>query len=149
MLNFFHLLFVCWIALRFAEQGRKVILIEREEEMGDRIVGELMQPGGFECMKRMGMGDVLVDERVNSVDVKGYTVVFPPSERDGSETVLSYPLKRPNSMLTHFGFFNDVPEEGDGRDVIGKSFHHHRVVNILREKCRNSSNISFILVDNL
>ena len=48
------------VAYRLAEdQKRKVTIIEKEKWMGDRIVGELMQPGGYECLKRLGLGDIL------------------------------------------------------------------------------------------
>lgn len=42
-------------AKAFAEDGRKVLLLERDLSEPDRIVGELMQPGGMNALKKLGM----------------------------------------------------------------------------------------------
>jgi squalene monooxygenase len=103
-----------------------------------------MQPGGCECLKRLGLGDVLTDERIDAIDVHGYTIVFPPDEREGMETLLEYPAHLPTNPLEDFGINLPEAKDGEPRDVIGKSFHHHRVVNVMREKCREHPNITFI-----
>ena len=51
----------CAAAKRFSDQGRKVLLIERELSKPDRIVGELMQPGGIDALKLMGMEKCAID----------------------------------------------------------------------------------------
>ena len=38
-----------------ARDGRKVCLIERDMSEPDRIVGELLQPGGFHALKKLGL----------------------------------------------------------------------------------------------
>lgn len=43
----------------FAADGRSVMLIERDWSEPDRIVGELLQPGGLEALQRLGLGGVL------------------------------------------------------------------------------------------
>jgi squalene monooxygenase len=35
--------------------GRRVLLLERELSQPDRIVGELLQPGGYLLLKRLGL----------------------------------------------------------------------------------------------
>jgi squalene monooxygenase len=45
----------CAAAKAFAEDGRKVLLLERDLSEPDRIVGELMQPGGIQALKELGM----------------------------------------------------------------------------------------------
>jgi squalene monooxygenase len=45
----------CAAAKAFAEDGRKVLLLERDLKEPDRIVGELMQPGGMNALKELGM----------------------------------------------------------------------------------------------
>ena len=43
------------MATSLARDGRKVLLIERDWSQPDRIVGELLQPGGFRALKRLGL----------------------------------------------------------------------------------------------
>lgn len=45
----------CAAAKAFGEDGRKVLLLERDLKEPDRIVGELMQPGGMQALKQLGM----------------------------------------------------------------------------------------------
>jgi squalene monooxygenase len=45
----------CAAAKAFGEDGRKVLLLERDLSEPDRIVGELMQPGGMHALKELGM----------------------------------------------------------------------------------------------
>lgn len=45
----------CAAAKAFGEDGRKVLLLERDLSEPDRIVGELMQPGGIQALKALGM----------------------------------------------------------------------------------------------
>lgn len=45
----------CAAAKAFGEDGRKVLLLERDLSEPDRIVGELMQPGGMNALKQLGM----------------------------------------------------------------------------------------------
>lgn len=37
------------------QQGRRVLMLERELSQPDRIVGELLQPGGYLMLKRLGL----------------------------------------------------------------------------------------------
>ena len=43
------------LASSLGKQGRKVTLIERDLTEPNRIVGELLQPGGVEHMKTLGL----------------------------------------------------------------------------------------------
>lgn len=45
----------CAAAVAFGKQGRSVILLERSLKEPDRIVGELLQPGGVNALKKLGM----------------------------------------------------------------------------------------------
>lgn len=45
----------CAAAKVFGEDGRKVLVLERDMSEPDRIVGELMQPGGMQTLKKLGM----------------------------------------------------------------------------------------------
>ena len=43
------------LATTFAKQNRKVTVIERSLKEPDRIVGELLQPGGCQALKELGL----------------------------------------------------------------------------------------------
>lgn len=45
----------CAIAIALANQGRSVILCERSLKEPDRIVGELLQPGGVAALEELGL----------------------------------------------------------------------------------------------
>jgi hypothetical protein len=45
----------CASAVAFGKQGRSVILLERSLEEPDRIVGELLQPGGVYALEKLGL----------------------------------------------------------------------------------------------
>lgn len=43
------------MAIQFGKQGRQVVVVERQMEAPDRIVGEFLQPGGYNMMKKLGV----------------------------------------------------------------------------------------------
>ena len=43
------------LSVGFAKQGRSVLVLERDLSEPDRIVGELLQPGGVQALKQLGM----------------------------------------------------------------------------------------------
>lgn len=45
----------CAAAVAFGKQGRSVILLERSLREPDRIVGELLQPGGVRALEKLGL----------------------------------------------------------------------------------------------
>ena len=45
----------CALAVALGRQGRSVLLLERDWSLPDRIVGELLQPGGVEALERLGL----------------------------------------------------------------------------------------------
>lgn len=52
----------CALAVAFGNQGRSVILLERSLKEPDRIVGELLQPGGVAALKKLGLEGVFEAE---------------------------------------------------------------------------------------
>jgi hypothetical protein len=48
----------CAAAVAFGNQGRSVILLEKSLKEPDRIVGELLQPGGVNALEKLGMRGV-------------------------------------------------------------------------------------------
>lgn len=45
----------CALAAAFGNQGRRVLLLERDLSEPDRIVGELLQPGGVSALEQLGL----------------------------------------------------------------------------------------------
>ena len=98
-------------------QGRRTLLLERDLTQPDRIVGELLQPGGYLALKRLGLERCV--EGIDAQKVKGYYLF-----KNGVEAPLGYPL------------------EGMGDDVAGRSFHHGRFIQKLREAAAAAPNVT-------
>jgi|TARA_B110000971_G_scaffold218795_1_gene258359 squalene monooxygenase len=96
------------LAYALGKEGRKVLLLERDLSEPVRIVGELLQPGGYLKLKELGLAHC-VDE-IDAQKVFGYAMY-----KDDGEAVIKYPLS------------------GQGEDVAGRSFHNGRFVMRLRE----------------
>ncbi|KAI9355566.1 squalene epoxidase-domain-containing protein [Pilaira anomala] len=105
-------------AKAFGEDGRKVLLLERDLSEPDRIVGELMQPGGMNALKELGMEDCT--ENIESINCFGYSVY-----RDGQLVELPYTYD-PHSNKQHRGV----------------SFHHGRFIQNLRKAASNTVNVT-------
>lgn len=53
----------CALGKALSDQGRNVLIVERDLAEPDRIVGELLQPGGVAKLKELGMeGRVIIQE---------------------------------------------------------------------------------------
>lgn len=50
----------CAAAVAFGKQGRSVILLEKSLKEPDRIVGELLQPGGVNALEKLGLRGVCI-----------------------------------------------------------------------------------------
>ena len=92
----------------------RVALLERSLAEPDRIVGELLQPGGVAALRSLGLSACL--DGIDAIPVHGYAVL------DAGETVhIPYP----------------APAEG-------RSFHHGRFVQNLRAHARAASGVDVI-----
>lgn len=113
------------LAVALADQGRSVILLEKSLKEPDRIVGELLQPGGVEALRELGLRDCL--EEIDAVAVKGYGVFY-----NGQPVEIPYPS---NAV--------DQPESrtASGR-AEGRSFHHGRFISRLRAAAMAHHNIT-------
>ncbi|XWS41350.1 hypothetical protein CRYUN_Cryun17cG0073800 [Craigia yunnanensis] len=97
------------LAYTLGKDGRRVKVIERDLTEPDRIVGELLQPGGYLKLMELGLEDCV--NEIDAQHVFGYALF-----KDGKSTKLSYPLQ-------HFE-----------SDVAGRSFHNGRFIPRMREK---------------
>ena len=109
------------IAVTFARQGRSVFLLEQSLKQPDRIVGELLQPGGVEALEDLGLRECL--DGIDAIPEKGYEVIY-----YGNSVHIPYP---PNSVRT-------------GRKPRGMSFHHGRFIQRLREAALKEPNITVV-----
>jgi squalene monooxygenase len=124
-------IFGCAISVALAKQGRSVILLERSLKEPDRIVGELLQPGGVAALEQLGLSDCL--EGIDSIRVKGYDVIY-----YGQEVEIPYPENA--GSIAKKGP-DGSPIEKKSRPE-GKSFHHGRFIRRLREACDREPNIT-------
>lgn len=130
----------CALAYALGRDGRRVVLIERDLREPNRIVGELLQPGGLAVLHQLGLGRTPVPpqaravvwwadpvgtpggadcvEDIDGVEVKGYAVM---SGEQGSDAVaLAYPAL------------------DDGQEPRGVSFHHGRFIMQLRRAAHSA-----------
>lgn len=114
----------CAAAVAFGQQGRSVVLLERSLKEPDRIVGELLQPGGVRALETLGIRDCL--EGIDAVRVEGYEVIY-----YGEEVRIPYPE-------------NADGVEGEKRRPEGRSFHHGRFIQKLRAAAMRTPNVTVV-----
>ncbi|KIX10504.1 uncharacterized protein Z518_01587 [Rhinocladiella mackenziei CBS 650.93] len=117
------------LAVALANQGRSVMLLERSLKEPDRIVGELLQPGGVEALTRLGLRHTLDD--IDAVPVKGYTVCY-----YDEQVPISYPAHTGNAPQRVSGK-SEEPTRAEGR-----SFHHGRFLSKLRAAAMGHPNVT-------
>lgn len=123
----------CAAAFAFASQGRSVLLLERWMKEPDRIVGELLQPGGVASLRKLGLGECL--EGIDSIPCAGYTIMY-----NGEEVVISYPALDENGQVPHA--WSGAGK--DGKREMGRAFHHGRFISNLRKACLRHENITVV-----
>ncbi|CAM9851573.1 unnamed protein product [Ectocarpus sp. 6 AP-2014] len=154
-------------AATFARQGRKVLLVERCMSEQDRIVGELLQPGGLRALERLGL-DACAKEGTDSVVVDGYAIIrsaeaggaaaAPGGRRDS--VMLYYPESDPENRSELFGKgvkpaaaataaakggeAGRRPCSREGEVPRGRSFHNCRFVQRLREAAQAEPNVRVV-----
>ncbi|GMI87947.1 DROUGHT HYPERSENSITIVE 2, SQUALENE EPOXIDASE 1 [Hibiscus trionum] len=105
------------LAYTLGKDGRRVHVIERDLNEPDRIVGELLQPGGYLKLLELGLEDCV--DRIDAQPIFGYALY-----KDGKNARLSYPLENFHS------------------DVAGRSFHNGRFIQRMRRKAGSLPNVS-------
>lgn len=105
------------LAYKQGKDGRRILLLERDFTEPDRIVGELLQPGGYLMLKKLGLEDCTAG--IDSIKVRGYAIF-----KDGRYAAVKYPT------------------EGYSQDVAGRSFHHGRFVQKLRHRAASQPSVT-------
>lgn len=131
-------IFGCAVAVALGKQGRSVILLEKSLKEPDRIVGELLQPGGVQALEKLGLRDCL--EGIDAIKVYGYDVIY-----YGEEVRIPYPENARRG--------NGADEKDSRTDEMrgmkrkrpeGRSFHHGRFIQRLREKAMKQENVTVV-----
>ncbi|GFF28685.1 squalene monooxygenase [Aspergillus udagawae] len=100
---------------------RTVVLLEKSLAQPERVVGELLHPGGVHALHSLGMGDCL--KNIDAVPCHGYRVSY------FNETVnIPYP---------------DDPN-APGERPKGCSFQHGRYIQNLRQAAANAPNVTVV-----
>ncbi|XP_058524476.1 squalene monooxygenase [Ochotona princeps] len=109
------------LAAVLSRDGRKVTVIERDLKEPDRIVGEFLQPGGYQVLKDLGLGDTV--EGLDAQTIHGYIIHDQESQ---SEVQIPYPLSESSQVQS------------------GRAFHHGRFIMSLRKAAMAEPNTRFI-----
>ena len=120
------------ITLARPPHSRSVTILEKSLKEPDRIVGELLQPGGVFALKELGLESCL--EGIDSVGVKGYEVIY-----YGQGVEIGYPANAVGSRRSE----SDIVGGKDLRPE-GRSFHHGRFIRRLREVAVKEQNVSVV-----
>jgi len=128
----------CATAVAFANQGRKkILLLERSLKEPDRIVGELLQPGGVEALCELGLASSTSTSTASTGDSDSNSPSDDGPSSDSSrfnclEGIDATPIEGYHlywkDQETSFWF-----GEKDRKKLQGWSFHHGRFVTKLRE----------------
>ncbi|XP_059920724.1 squalene monooxygenase [Gadus macrocephalus] len=108
------------MAAVLARDGRSVTVIERDLQEPDRIVGELLQPGGLKALQELGLEDTV--EGLDAHVVKGYVI---HDQETNTEVEIPYPQQ-------------------DEKILCGRAFHHGRFIMGLRRAAQAEPNVTFI-----
>lgn len=101
-----------------ADHGKRVLVLERDLREPDRIVGELLQPGGVETLKKLGMDSAL--EGIDAAPIYGYEIIY-----NGNQVNIPYPTAATST-----------------KPAQGRGFHHGRFVMNLRKIIQNTPGVT-------
>ncbi|KAK4150807.1 squalene epoxidase-domain-containing protein [Chaetomidium leptoderma] len=118
----------CAIAVAFAKQGRRILVVERSLREPDRIIGELLQPGGVGALSKLGLAHCL--SGIDATPVAGYHLFW----KHEQATFWFCPLPVPPATTSTKPF---------GKPA-GHSFHHGKFVASLRSAVGNTPNITLL-----
>ena len=113
--------------------GRRVLVLERDMSEPDRIVGELLQPGGVRALQLLGLADAL--EGIDAVQTVGYQILLSPEEN----VRIQYPHIA--ELPSRYGRSEPL---GQDMHYEGRSFHHGHFIMSLRARMHAQKNVTAI-----
>jgi len=108
----------CALAHCLAKKGFQIAIVERDLSEPDRIIGELLQPGGVQKLREMGLEQCL--DGIDADPIHGYSIFM-----DGERLRLGYPQVR-------------------GKPTQGRAFHHGRFVMKMRAAAQSHTNVALM-----
>lgn len=132
----------CALAVAFGKQGRRVLLLERDLSEPDRIVGELLQPGGVSALEKLGLrgelslflfSSLLFSSTPVQIGTVAYYEVLDCLEGIDAIKVFGYECIYHGERVTIA-----YPKGADGKAPEGRSFHHGKFIMKLREAARKT-----------
>uniref|UniRef100_A0A8C5G028 Squalene monooxygenase n=1 Tax=Gouania willdenowi TaxID=441366 RepID=A0A8C5G028_GOUWI len=108
------------MATTLARDGRRVMVVERDLREPDRIVGELLQPGGYRALTELGIQGAV--EGLDAHVVNGYVI---HDMESGTEVEIPYPQEM---QSVH----------------CGRAFHHGRFITGLRRAAMAEPNVTVV-----
>ncbi|KAI8454656.1 squalene monooxygenase [Phakopsora pachyrhizi] len=127
------------------DRAPEILLIDRDLSQPDRIVGELLQPGGCLCLRRLGLRDCL--DQIDAVEVNGYAVYGDQQhslKRKSTCLTLPYPPESTPMDWIDGALYGDQSRSTQPRRQQGRSFHHGRFVQRLRAKAMSRSTVTLL-----
>ncbi|GAA6001965.1 squalene monooxygenase [Rhodotorula paludigena] len=115
------------LAYGLAESGRSTLLVERDLSEPDRIVGELLQPGGCLALQKLGIDDTL--DGIDAVPCEGYQVFW-------GDQVVAIPYPEESKRMRW--------SDGAERKQEGRSFHHGHFVQNLRRRAQGAKGVTLV-----
>jgi squalene monooxygenase len=111
----------------------------------DRIVGELLQPGGVNALQKLGLSKCL--DNMDGIDTLGYVVIKSKDE----QVLLKYPKKEGEDLIVEKMQESDSDDTksegsvdpGNGR-FWGRSFHHGRFIMNLRKAAQEEKLVTIV-----
>eukprot|EP00118_Oscarella_pearsei_P015687 m.143073 g.143073 ORF g.143073 m.143073 type:complete len:508 (+) comp38378_c0_seq4:46-1569(+) len=109
------------LAASLARDGRNVVAMERDLKEPNRIVGELLQPGGVRALRKLDLEECL--EGLEAQTTTGYVI---------------------HDVETNSQIHIPYPVDGDGMTLAGRAFHHGRFIMALRRAAMQEKNVTMI-----
>ncbi|KAL4400874.1 Squalene epoxidase [Malassezia pachydermatis] len=119
------------VSTALGRSGRRVLVLERDLNEPDRIVGELLQPGGVRALQLLGLADTL--EGIDAIPAEGYHIFLSPEE----SVKIAYPAVA--ELPSSYGRSEPL---GKNYHYAGRSFHHGRFIMNLRRKMNEQENVT-------
>ncbi|KAJ4292343.1 Squalene epoxidase [Kalmusia sp. IMI 367209] len=126
-------------ATTLARQGYEVLLLERSLKEPDRIVGELLQPGGMIALEKLGLASAVED--IEAIPVRGYHIYWKNEEVTFYYPSLSQYYRKKKSSPYHR---RSSGTEDHYTRPEGRSFHHGRFLSRLRELAQSETRVTTI-----
>lgn len=126
-------------ATTFKRQGHEVLLLERSLKEPDRIVGELLQPGGVAALDQLELGSAVDD--INAIPVGGYHIYW-----KDEEVTFHYPAlnESQDSSNLSASSIDLTPGAKYSHRSERRSFHHGRFVSRLRDTARTEAKVALL-----